>query len=246
MGSETVSFLTMADDIRMIYGADPSTAEHVIENYIAKRLKGCPASEKMRLLEQLIDEFGVKRTAPRTREGEHAELGELSRLLSLVLGERASTINLSSPELMEKVTVSLNTLFDTLNEIVRVINSALLGDRIEEKTIRRIIGSELQGENDHSSLQAYLNRIRVAFLVAHGAFQQAAQTKMRETLSKLDPENIASGMNVGLKFGPLRKAALFDAYVERFQACNRWLESGRLVEEFLREFEKICEKAYTV
>lgn len=246
MRNETVSLRTLANDIRMIFKADPPAAEQAIEKYIAQRLRGCPASEERRILEQLIGEFAVKEQAPRTSERKHAELGELSRLLSLVLGEKASTTDLSSSELMERVTASLNTLFDTLNDIIRVVNSTLLGDRVQEETIRQIIGSELGGQDDHASLQTYLNRIRVAFLIAHDAFQRAAQNKMRETLLKLDPDHIESGTNAGLRFGPLRKAALFDVYRERFQACKRWLESGRLVEEFLREFEKICQKSYTI
>jgi len=245
MSGETVSFTCMADDIRKIYGTDRAGVEHAIENYVDQRFKNSPASERTRLLVQLIDQFEVRRGGPSAQRAEHPESGDLFRLLSLVLGDKASTIDLSSPELMERVSVTLNTLFDSLNKIVKVINSTLLGERMETKTIRHFIGSELEGVDDLSSLQSYLNRIEQAFLIAYKAFQEAAEDKIREILSNLDPEKIAEQTPAGMRFGPLRKAALFDVYKESFRKCEASLQSGRLVEGFLREFEKNCQKTYT-
>jgi hypothetical protein len=63
-------------------------------------------------------------------------------------------------------------------------------------------------------------------------------------LAELDPERIDAEAGKGFKFGALRKADLFDLYREKFVSCKAWVDSGRFGEEFLREFEKTCEKSY--
>ena len=63
-------------------------------------------------------------------------------------------------------------------------------------------------------------------------------------MTELDPDRIANSAERGLKFGPLRKAELFDIYVEKFRACRAYHQSGRLLADLTREFEKNCQKAY--
>jgi len=176
---------------------------------------------------------------------------KFSRLFSQLVGIPVGKEDLSSTELLVKLTPSLATIFNTLNEIVGVINTTLLGRKIELETIRRIIGSTLEEEelDCSTSLKNYLDQIKKAFFVAHQAFQQAAKTKISEMLSELNPDHLetASGggrITHGFKFGPLRKADLFESYKEKYQACQRWFESGRMIEELLREFEKVCQKIY--
>ena len=97
---------------------------------------------------------------------------------------------------------------------------------------------------NRDSLQNYLDQIQEAFLVAHKAFQEAAQTKVGEILKELSPDHFEASEGGWLKFGPFRKAELFEIYKEKFQACKSWFESGRFMEELLREFEKTCQKLY--
>jgi hypothetical protein len=138
----------------------------------------------------------------------------------------------------------LNTVFDSLNAIVGGINATLLGKKEELETIRFIIGSDLGGRKASGSLQEYLDRIQEAFAVAHRAFQEASGKKTGELLDELSPENISSKAEGGLKFGPMRKAELWDIYEERFRAVKKALESGRLRESLLREFERSCQRMY--
>jgi predicted component of type VI protein secretion system len=42
----------------------------------------------------------------------------------------------------------------------------------------------------------------------------------------------------------MRKAELWDIYEERFRAVRKALESGRLRESLLREFERSCQRMY--
>jgi len=153
-------------------------------------------------------------------------------------------MDLSSNELLEKLALSLNTIFDTMNEMIRTIDTTLLGKKPELETIRHIIGSQLEAETHSDSLQTYLTRIQKAFLISHKAFQEATQIKLGEILKELNPERFESEPMGGFKVGPLRKAELFERYKERFQTIKKWFESGRFKEELLREFEKACQRLY--
>jgi hypothetical protein len=271
----SISFLELANDIRNIYRSDPSRAELLIQHYLKEQFKECLSAEKQALLEQLIRSLGcpdenLQSTAanlecpdanlqspaaslesPGSRIGNSPESVEFSRLFSQLVGIPVVREDLSSTELLIKLTPSLTTIFNTLNEIIGVIHTTLLGRKVELETIRRIIGSTLEEEElDRStSLKNYLDQIKRAFFVAHQAFQQAARAKISEMLSELNPDQLeapAGGGRIthGFKFGPLRKAELFESYKEKYQACQRWFESGRMIEELLREFEKICQKIY--
>ncbi len=233
----------LAEDLRVIYRSDPLRSDALMESFLEQRLKGYTRAQQLHSLQELVEHFGKAKEggAPRA-EGLGSE--EFSRLFSLLLGKRISAADLSSTELIEKLAKSLNTVFDTLNQIIGVINSTLMGRKPEFETIRMIIGSNLEGEAGDASLQGYLNRIQKAFLVSHEAFKEATRRKLEEILGELDPERIASSSERGLKFGPLRKAELFDAYREKFQEGRKYLESGRLLEDLTREFEKVCQKAY--
>ncbi len=232
----------LADEIRAIYNSDSSRAGSLIETFLEQKLKGLPPGERLAVVDGLARRFGVSGTG--TEQNLSLERKEVSRMFSLLLGKDIPVENLPAGELMEKLSVSLNTVFDTLNRIISVINSTLLGERVELATIRHIIGSGLEREGTPESLQSYLDQIREAFLVAHRAFQQAANIKIGRILDELDPGRISAAAGGGLKFGPLRKAESFEIYKEKFQACKGWFESGRFMEELLREFEKICQKLY--
>jgi hypothetical protein len=232
-----------AREIRVIYRSDPSRSKADIEQYLEDVvLRKLSPSEREAILEELAHQF-----TPPCSENEsllHRESEPFVEFCSLLLGERISVEDLQSEALVGRLASSLNTVFDTLNQIVRVMNSTLLGESKELETIRQIIGADLQGGHEGTSLQTYLNQIQRAFLVSHQAFQQAAQTTMGEILSELDPDRIATLTGGGLRFGPLRKAELFEIYQEKYRICKGSFESGRLMNDLLREFENTCQKIY--
>jgi len=232
----------VVEEVRSIYRADPSRAETVIERHLQERLKDLGPTERIEFLARLIQAFAGKAPASGAAPALHPQV--LSRLFSLFLGERIGALDLSSAELLDRLARSLNTVFEHLNEIVSVIHSTLLGRRSELETIRQIIGTNLQGEGGGTSLEGYLGQIREAFLTSHLAFQQTARTIVEKILRELDPEHLGDEESGGLKFGPLRKAGLFDAYQEKFQKVRQWFGSGRFTEEILREFEKACQNRY--
>lgn len=234
---------TLAGDVRTIYKTDPSRAEVLIEAYLHQSLKQLSSREKMRLLEKLSHQF--ESLSPKIPFDLDFGSKEFSRLFSLLLGKKISEVDLSCTEVTEKLAHSLNTIFNTLNQIVRVIQTTLLGKKAEfDETIRHIIGSDLEGSAGAISLQSYLDQIQEAFLVAHQAFKKAAHTKLGEILEELNPDQIEATPAGSLKFGPLRKAEFFETYKEKFRACQGWFESGRFTEELSREFEKTCQKLY--
>jgi hypothetical protein len=241
--NSSVSETTLAHEIRTIYNSDHARAESLIESYLEHELKDCLPSDRLTVIEKLVHIFEGSASEP-NREDYPLEQNTVSQLISLLLGKDMSAAELSADELMGKLSQSLNAVFDTLNQIIRVINTTLLGEKIEFATIRQIIGSNIEGEDTCDSLQNYLDQIREAFLVAHKAFQEAASVQISQILNELDPNRISAETEKGLKFGPLRKAENFDIYTEKFNACKRWFDSGRINEELLREFEKICQKLY--
>ena len=233
----------LAAEIRTAYQSNPQQSEMMIETFLKKKWQDCPSLERLNLLEKLSKQFEV--SAP-SRVQQESGAGELTRLLSLLLGKRVSMLDLSSEENLEKLARSLNTVFDTLNQIIGVIHSTLWGKQAEMETIRLILGSNLEGKGQADSLQNYLDQIKDAFLVSHRAFRLAAHTKVGEVLKELDPDRMAAEGEGGLEFGPLRKAKLFEIYKEKFLKCKSWYESGRFLEDLLREFEKDCQKLFIV
>jgi hypothetical protein len=230
----------LADDIKQIYSTDPLRAETLIERYLEERLNNATDLEKLTLLKTLAHQFN--------RSGSHSSNNGimdkelLSRIFSLMVGRKVTRAELSSPDFMQKLAESLNTIFDTLNQLVSIINATLLGENTQEQTIRHLIGSQLEGDGELESLEIYLGQIRKAFLIAQKAYKKAALSVVSRILRELDPAQISKTKGRGLKFGPLRKAEFYDTFEAKFHTCQQWFKSGRFMQEFLREFEKSCQK----
>jgi len=238
-----------AAEIRRIYNVNPSVSASAIETYLEERLKSTRPEEKLSCVRGLARLFeavpAVQNPALTGHEtGEFSDQKEYAYLFTLLFGKNISKFDLSSREHLEKLAKSLNTIFDSLNQIIGVIHATLLGEQTELETIRHIIGSGVGSQEKTDSLQTYLDQIQRAFLVAHRAYQEAAINKVKQILEEISPEKIAESVEGGLKFGPLRKAELFESYKDKHALCQKWVESGRLAEELLRDFEKICQKLY--
>ena len=232
---------SLVDDIRRIYQAEGAGAQDAVETFLLKTWHDLSPDARLAALENLKEAFDSSvRQIPGggvTRDDE-----VLSRVFSLLLGRKVSRADLSSTELLERLAVSLNTIFDNLNQLVGVINTTLTGRGVGEETIRQVIGGQMEGQGQNESLESYLGQIKEAFLVAREAFTKAAHGKVHQILEELNPDAISQGGGGGLKFGPLRKAEFFDIYKERFDKIQKWFETGRFMEEFLREFEKCARR----
>lgn len=216
-----------------------SDSEKVLREFLETELSGLSPSEKLPILEALEQTF-ITRGQPEATVATAPD--EASHLISRFLGRNFDADGLEQEEIFEKFTLALNTLFDTLNRIMAVINQTLLGEEPELATIRKIIGSNIDGEGNYDSLINYMERIQKSFLIAHTSFQEASTSLLNEILGELDPESLSKSLSSGLKFGALRKAEMFDMYDEKFSKLKRWHESGQYKERLLREFEKRCQQ----
>lgn len=238
--NKSISISQIADDVRRIYAHDPGQAESAIETYLLSRWKAFSSEEKVTFLKSLVNEFD---DSVSTGDG-NAVTDEqvLLELFSLVLGGRISELDLSSRELIPRLAESLNTIFNKLNQIVGLINSTFKRESIGDETIRRVIGGHLEGQDQLQSLESYLEQINSAFLVTQEAFKATAKKIVALILRELNPEMIGKSIDSGLKFGPLRKAEIFEIYENKYKICQKWFESGRFMADFLREFEKNCQQ----
>lgn len=230
----------LAGEIRQIYQSDISRAESLIETHLEKKLTGLTPESRLEMLKKLRDEFDEAPADPSESTGTGEDV--LSKVSSLLLGRDISRTDLSSSEVLERLAESLNTVFDTLNQLIGVIKSTLFAESTGEETIRILIGSQVEGGSRTKSLESYLGQIQQAFLTTQQAFKNAAHARVTEILDELDPEKILAAGGSGLKFGPLRKAECFESYESKFRSCKKWFESGRFMEAFLREFENNCKK----
>lgn len=228
----------LADTIREIHRSDPKNAGNAIESRLTDYCREMTDNEKISFMADLMEAFGTHR-----KDGNQTQLEDsvLKEVFFLLLGRKIDADAASSQEMMERLSVALNTLFNTLNRIVKNINATLLGSSSGDQTIRRVIGSHMEGDDRREPLEDYLGRIEKAFLISHQAFKQAAHTIVRKLLQEMHPEGIAAGADKSLKFGPMRKAEYFDMYKDKFVVLERWFESGRFMSDLLREFENNCE-----
>jgi hypothetical protein len=228
----------LIDEIRAIYAADPGEAAGRIETHLTSRLAGVPEGEARRIMENVSRRL---KTVPSSRMSSmDSEL--ITKVFGLLIGRKVAPEDLSSTELLERLAQSLNTIFNSLNELISVINMTFSGDSdAGDQTIRQFIGFHLEGGDQTQSLENYLGQINRAFLTTQKAFKIAAQNKVEQILKAIDPESVAAERSGGLKLGPLRKAEDFDILKEKIERIRRWYNNGRFMEDFLREFEKNCQ-----
>ena len=232
----------MIDDVTKICETGGANAQSLAEEYLEKELGSLPGDKKIDVLDRLISHI-EKKSTPGKRPVD-LDTSLVSKLFSMLLGERIGEMDIASEEVIERLAGSLNTVFDSLNELIAGINATLLGNVSGTETIRYMIGSQLEQGGESRSLEGYVSQIKEAFAIAHQAFQDAGMTKMREILGELDPKKIEESAEGGLKFGPLRKAELYDIYLDKHRTLKNWLETGLLTEALLREFERICQRLY--
>ncbi|MDJ0816767.1 MAG: hypothetical protein QNJ58_11220 [Desulfobacterales bacterium] len=241
--SNSASVDDLVQDIRRLYLSNTPKAEANIDRYLQSRLQTLSEPERLAWLEKLTDRFAASKSS--VDKAVVAEEAVLTRLISLVLGAKFTELDLLSAEVTQRLTDSLNTVFDELNRLIFVIRSTLTGIDEGDQTIRHFIGSHMEGADQTESLQTYLGEISNAFLLAQRAFKQASRQIVEDVLNQLDPEKISQEYKGGLRFGPLRKAELYDIYEQRFKECRQWHEAGRMLEDFQRLVEKYCQAKVT-
>ena len=231
----------MSSGLAAQFESDGDPSADSVEDYLNEQMAGLDNQARINTLQAVLDRLG-NTCQPCLSDETDEEV--LTHVCSLLLGRKVSMDDLSSSELLEKLAESLNTIFNTLNQLISVINMTFTGEGSPEQTIRQVIGFRLEGEGQGRSLETYLDQISNAFLTAQQSFKEAAYAKVKQVLAVLDPEQVAAEVGKGLKFGPMKKAEMFEIYEERYGKIQKWFNSGRFMEDFLREFEKNCQTKF--
>lgn len=236
-----ISVSQLEAEIKKIYIAVPADAKKRIQSHLNRRLGSLPLTERITLLEQVAVQFDPNASPAMPPSPVQQDI--LSNLFLLLLGEKTSHLEMQSEKQLERLADALNTIFDSLNELIDVINTSLKGNASQQETIRGIIGMRLSNQVETVSLGEHLGQIKQAFLLSREAMTDAARSMVGEILAELDPERLESERKT-TRFGPFRKAELLDISNKKHQRCRRWFESDQFENKLLREFEKQCLKHF--
>jgi hypothetical protein len=223
----------LVNEIRDIYVPDSDQTEKRIERFLNKRLENLPESQRLSVLKKLIAEFD--NTYHDRADNFIFDDRVMLRIYELLLGKDVSQSNLSSTELLQRLTESLNTIFGILNELIRIMNVTLYEKCQGKPGIQTII------ESNPESLESYLGQIKTAFKTLQAAFEKADESKIKEILEELDPEQISDTQDDWLKIAPLKKAKSYEIYEDKYRKVKNWFKSDQFIEDFRREFENSCQ-----
>jgi hypothetical protein len=228
-----IDIVQLADDIRSVYVLDDHQVEKRIEQFLKERLENLSDSEGLTILKKLISEFG--HTPYSCIDDLILEDGIMSQICSLLLGKDVSRTNLSPTELLQRLTECLNTIFDSLDQLIKVINNTLFGEGLGKQGTRTIIGYSPE------SLESHLGQINKAFSIAMRAFEKTVRIKVEQILQVMDPDQISAERKGWFKIPPFQKAEHYEIFEENHRKIKKWFESEKFMEDFRREFEKNCQ-----
>ena len=241
MGTLPSDLKKLAEEIKKIYGLNPAVAEYSIEVLLLGELAGQDFLEKISVIDSIRNILIDKGEEPGPKASVNADAGLMQSLIPLILGSGASDV--PADILPEKLAQSLNIIFDSLNQLIGLINATLGTPGEGDETIRHIIGTNLGSVTSEKSLEEYLLQIKKAFLITQHAFKDAAKNVLGNVLTVLDPKQMQP-VQTGLKIGPLKKAESFEIFEEKYMKCRKWYDSDRFMEDLLRQFEKNCQKQF--
>ena len=241
--TDEISLERLGAEIRNIYRNSGEYSAEEIEKYLRAALGAYPPEERVALLHRLINCFA--RGDNQTQAGDILRHEDFDRLITMVLGREILNSNLSRQEMIDQLAAALNTVFDSVNKVVSGMNATLAGGYAGDETIRVLIGASLDRDEGIQALEKFLDQIGVFFATALEAFKKAVESEIEVVLGELDPERLSNGDGMGMKFGPMRKAHLYDGFCEKYRKLREWQRTGVLLQAFTREFEKNCQALYS-
>ncbi len=239
--TDTIQYQALETGIHEIHQTHGDLSESRIDDYLVQKLENLDVSDRLEVLDRLISRLESPDTESESHPGVSIDDHVMGRVIKLLLGRDISQVDFTSEELLESLAESINTVFESLNQVISVINTTLVGKQDQDQTIRQVIGYHLEGSDRASPLETYIGQIGKAFFEAQEAAKKAAHAKVTQILNELSPEKIQEEAGVS-KLTPMRKSKYYEEYVHKFEKFEKWFESGRFMESFLREFEKNCRK----
>ena len=235
-----VGLCTIAEEITALYKTDPKQAKALIEAHLARRLRDVTVHERLRFLDRLCEMFKSQGVEQEFRPREDVQQEALQQLMGFVLGKSFNPDEMYSQEAIDQLGDSLQTLFETLNDLIQTIELTLMGQSDQSKTIRTVIASKVRHEDGGRSLREHLNQIKAGFLIAHTSFQQSSCDMVKKIVAALAPDQLRNEASTAIKFGPFKKAELFELFEHRFESILKWSDSDRFLRDLTRDFEKNC------
>lgn len=223
----------LVNEIRDLYVPDSDQTEKHIEQFLEKRLENLSESQRLWVLKKMIAQFDS--TYHDRTDNFTFDDNVIPLIYKLLLGKDVSQSNLSSTELLQRLTESLNTIFRTLNELIRIMNITLYDKCQGKPGIQTII------ESNPESLESYLGQIKTVFKTVQAAFEKAAEVRIDKILTELDPEQFSDTTGGWLKITPLKKAESYDIYKDKYREIRNWFKSDKFIKDFRREFENSCQ-----
>lgn len=239
--TEPIQYKIMEDHITKIFQKQSDTADLPIGVYLENELKELDPQDRMAAMDNLIARF--ESNGPPSEKQTTLAMDDhvLGRVIKLLLGRDIDTVDLNSDELLESLAESINTVFESLNQLISVINTTLMGKQDSDETIRQVIGYHLEGSRQTKTLESYIGQIGKAFFASQEASKKAAHAKVTQILEELSPEKIKKESGASM-LSPMRKSRYYEEYELKFKKFEEWFESGRFMDSFLREFERNCQK----
>ncbi len=241
---DNIQYKNLADRITAIFQEQKDNAEFSINNYLKNELEIFDPEERLTVLDKLIGLFDSHANNFYCGDGKNTAIAMddhvLVRIIKLLLGRDITQADFNSEELLESLAESISTVFESLNKLISIINTTLMGKQDSDETIRQVIGYHLEGSSQTKTLESYIGQIGAAFFASQEAAQKAAHTKVMQILDELSPEKIEKEAGVS-RLSPMRKSRYYEVYELKFKKFEKWFESGRFMESFLREFEKNCQ-----
>jgi len=239
--TESIQFEEIKDHLIKIFQEQKEESDFPITEYLENQFSDLDLPERTMVLDQLIDRFETQNNGNNQPAGLIQDDHVLARVIKLLLGRDITQVDLSSEELLESLGESINTVFESLNQLISVINTTLMGKQDSDETIRQVIGYHIEGGQNTSTLENYIGQIGKAFFASQEASKKAAHSKVVQILEELSPEKIEKEADVS-RLSPRRKSKYYEVYELKFKKFEKWFESGRFMESFLREFERNCQK----
>lgn len=220
-----------------IHGRHPDTAMASIDAFLKQELADQDHPAQLAILDELIR--AAESGSALSDNAIRIDHRLLRQVCLKLLGKDLSTDTRDPAQMLNRLSDSINTVFDSLNQLINVINTTLSGQQERDETIRQVIGYHLEEDGRAAPLETHIGQITKAFIVSHQAFQQTILAKTMQIIDELRPETIKNECGAG-KFAPWRKSAGFDCYEKKFNRFIQWVESGGFMESTLREFERRC------
>lgn len=232
----------LTDEIKVLF-RQSSRPDDLIATYFEQATAKLSTEERVAVCAELIENFAGSPSKNDCSETplEKSASRPLEMMVNLLFGKRLEDIDLPPEELAQKLSDSLAVVFDSLNELIDAFGTMFIRQNLNE-TIRMVISADLTGDAEHLPLQRHLDQIKDSLGIMDQAYRTASFVKMKEMLDELDPKSMEADLGPGVKMGPFKKAELFSIYEKRFQTLRRWLDSGRLVDSLMHEFEKSCQE----